>query len=201
MYSEAAQNCITLEGILNVLRFSDKWDAPGVQAYCLSYLDQAVTKKELHPILAFSIGQKFSQPSWLRDALKGIQRVPISTWINDSTILSWMSPHDMIVVLRLREHTHLSRLDLVSFRPPAIHTSDCKDLQTCSFHWDLAWAFSVVPRIAHKTFRPLELYLFVRDLEVTGMGKGCDTASRDAALRSNKFHSDYHGVEKALEVL
>lgn len=201
MYSEAAQNHITLEGILDVLRFSDKWDAPGVQAYCLSYLDQAGKKKELHPILAFSIGQKFNQPSWLRDALKGIQRVPISTWINDPTILSWMSPHDMIVVLRLREHTHLSRLDLLSFRPPAVHTPDCKNLQACSFHWELAWAFSVVPRIAHKTFHPLDLFLFVKELEVTGMGRGCDAASRDAALLSNKFHSDYYGVEKALGLL
>ena len=33
------------------------------------------------------------------------------------------------------------------------------------------------------------------------MGKGCDTASRDSMLRSNKFHSDYYGVEKALELI
>lgn len=56
----------------------------------------------------------------------------------------------------------------------------------------------MVPWIAHKTFHPLDLFLFVKELEVTGMGKGCGTVSRDAALLSNKFHSDYYSVERHL---
>lgn len=201
VHSEAAQSRITQEGILNVLRFSDKWDAPGVQAYCVSYLDRVVARKELHPILTFSIGRKLNQQSWLKDALTNIQRIPISTWINDSAILSWMSPHDMIVVLRLREHAYLSRLELVGYRPQAVHTPDCQNSEDCSFHWELSWALSVVPRIAHKTYRPVDLFLFIRDLQVAGMGKGCDQASREAALKSSKFYNDLHGVEKALALL
>jgi len=112
-----------------------------------------------------------------------------------------MSPHDMTVVLRLREHMHLSRLELICFRPEASHTADCQNSQKCSFLWELSWALSVVPRIAHKTYSPAEVFLFVTELEVDGMGKGCAKASREAAIASNRFYVDLRGVEKALELI
>ena len=107
----------------------------------------------------------------------------------------------MIIVLRLREYMHLSRLELIRFRPGAVHTADCRNLQECSFLWDLSWALSVVPRIAHKTYNPVDLFMFIRDLEVEGMGKGCAEASRDAAIASSRFYVDLQGVEKALELV
>ena len=127
--------------------------------------------------------------------------MPISTWINDSTILSWMSPHDMIIALRLREHMHLSRLELIRFRPEAAHTDSCRNPQECSFLWELTWSFSIVPRIAHNTYNAVDLYLFIKDLEVEGMGKGCAKASRDAAAASGRFYPDIEGVDKALELI
>ena len=201
MYLEAAQSRITVDGILNVLRFSDKWDAPGVQAYCITHLNRTRAMKLLHPVLEFSIARKFNQPSWVRDALTGIQQTPISTWINNTTILSWMVPHDMIVILRLREHASSSRLELIRYRPSAVHTSNCKNLDQCSFHWDLSWAFSVVPRMAHKTFAPVDVYLFIKEMEVKDMGEGCAEASKEAALRSSMFFADMDGVRKAIRLL
>ena len=201
MYSEARQSHVAGDGILDVLRFSDKWDAPGVQAYCIDYLGRSITRKELHPVLAFSIGRKFNQKPWLKDALNNIQLTPVSTWIENPTILSWMAPHDLIVILRLREYTYLSRLDLVCFRPPAVHTSSCRNMQECSFHWDLAWALGVVPRIAHKTFNLNHMFGFVMDLKVDNMGEGCTKLSKDAALDSGKFYTDIRGVNKALNLI
>jgi len=152
-------------------------------------------------MLAFSIGRKFHRKAWLEEALTKLQRMPISTWIDNPTVLSWMSPHDMIVVLRLREHMHLSRLDLICFRPEASHTANCKNKEQCSFHWDLSWALSVVPRIAHKTYSPAEVFMFITGLEVAGMGEGCAKASRTAAIASNRFYVDLRGIEKALELI
>lgn len=192
---------MTEEGILNVLRFSDKWDAPGVQAYCINYLGRAITQKQLHPVLAFSVGRKFNQKSWLKDALRDIQRTPVSTWVENPVILSWMAPHDLIVILRLREYTHLSRLDLICYRPPAVHTASCQNLQECSFHWDLSWALGVVPRVAHKTFDLSSVFGFIANLRVDGMGEGCAELSRGAAVQSDKFYADFRGVTKALELI
>ena len=58
-----------------------------------------------------------------------------------------------------------------------------------------------MPRIAHKTYKAVDLYLFVNDLKVEGMGIGCAEASREAALASNKFYVDLRGVERALELI
>ena len=52
-------------------------------------------------MIAFTIGRKFSQSHWLRDALNELQQMPIVSWINNPRILSWMSPHDMMVIFRL----------------------------------------------------------------------------------------------------
>ena len=201
VFSEDSQHGLSPERILDVLRFCDKWDAPRVEYYCLNYLDQVVATRKLHPMLAFSLGRKFKRTSWLKDALTRLQEIPVSTWVEDSEILSWMSPHDMIIVLRLREHLHLSRFELICFRPPAVHTDRCKNLQECSFLWDLAWYFNVVPRIAQKGYKSVKVYLFVKEFEVEGMGDGCAKASREAALDSNKFYTDIRGVEKALELI
>jgi hypothetical protein len=100
VYSEAGQNRLSQENILEVLRFADKWDAPGIQGYCVNYLDRAITARELHPMLAFSIGRRLNRP-WIEDALSKLQRIPISTWIDDPVILSWMTPHDMTITLCL----------------------------------------------------------------------------------------------------
>ena len=48
MYSEARQSRVAGDGILDVLRFSDKWDAPGVQAYCIDYLGRSITVTNWH---------------------------------------------------------------------------------------------------------------------------------------------------------
>lgn len=115
VYSEARQSQLSQEGILNVLQFCDKWDAPSVQDYCLNYLDQVVAAWELHPMLALSIGQKFNRRHWLKDALTKLQHIPVSMWIDNSTILSWMSPHEMTITLQLRECMHLSQFELICF--------------------------------------------------------------------------------------
>src|SRR5882757_5166179 len=132
VYSETGQSRMTQDGILEVLRFSDKWDAPGIQAYCISYLSRAVAGKTLHPVLTFSIARKFDQKHWLKDALANIQRGPISTWIDDPKILSWMAPHDMIVIIRLRDHMYSHRLELARFRPSAVHVPECRNSVECS---------------------------------------------------------------------
>ena len=167
----------------------------------MNYLNCAVNARKLHPMLALSIGRKFDQRLWLQDALTNVQRMPISTWIDDPTILSWMSPHDMTIALRLRENFNLSRLELICFRPDAVHAPGCWNQQVCSFHWELSWALSVVPRIAHKTYKPVDLFLFIKELVVDEMGKGCAEASREAALATNRFYTDLRGVEKALELV
>ena len=71
----------------------------------------------------------------------------------------------------------------------------------CSFYWELLWALSIVPRIAHKTYKPVDLFLFIKELVVDEMGKGCAEASQEAALATNRFYTDLRGVEKALEVV
>ena len=58
-----------------------------------------------------------------------------------------------------------------------------------------------MPRIAHRTYHPVDLYLFIQDLEVEGMGDGCAKMSREAALASNQFYTDLRGVEKAIELI
>jgi hypothetical protein len=201
VYSEAGQSQLSQEKVLDVLQFCDKWDIPRVQDYCIDYLDRAVTARELNPMLAFSIGRKFNRQAWLKDALTKLQRIPISTWIDNSKILSWMSPHDMITVLRLREHMYQARLELICFRPDAVHADGCHNSQECSFLWDLAWGLSVVPRIAHKTYNPVDLFLFIGDFEVEGMANGCVKASKEAVLASNRFYRDIRGVDKALELI
>ena len=82
------------------------------------------------------------------------------------TLTSWMSPHEMTIALRLQECMHLSRFELICFRPEAVHTDDCRGLQECSFLWDISWALGVVPRIAHKTYNPVDLFLFIKDIKV-----------------------------------
>ena len=109
-------------------------------------------------------------------------------------------PQDMLVIFRLREHIHTLRLEFVCFRPSAIHTPDCKNREECSFLWELSWALTVVPRIAHSSYSPGELLLFVRDLQVDGMGKGCCEESSNEALRSDRFYAHIGGVEKALRL-
>jgi len=163
---------MTQDEILDVLTSCGQWEA-SAQGYCLEYLNRAIERRELHPMLPFSIGKKFGQVRWLRDALNKLQLMPIGTWVNNPQILSWMSPHDMVVVFRLREHIHTLRLDFVCFRPLAVHYSNCKNSQECSFLWELSWALTVIPRIANSPYGPGELLLFVRDLQVDGMEKGC----------------------------
>jgi len=187
--------------ILDVLTFCDQWEVPSAQGYCLEYLNRAIEREELHPMLAFSIGRKFSQSRWLRDALNKLQQLPITSWVDNPRILSWMSPHDVLVIFRLREHIHALRLEFVCFRPPAVHTPDCKNSQECSFLWELSWALTVVPRIAHSSYSPGELLLFVRDLQVDGMGKGCVEASRGEALMSERFYAHIRGVDKAFQLI
>jgi len=84
-----------------------------------------------------------------------------------------------------------SRLELIRFRPEAVHAGGCQNSQECSFLWELAWSLSIVPRISHKTYSPVELFLFIKNLEVEGMGNGCVEASREAALASNRFYHDF----------
>ena len=186
--------------ILDVLAFCDKWDVPSAKGYCLDYLDQAIGRRELRPMLALSIGRKFNRSRWLRDALNKLQQLPIGTWVDNPRILSWMSPQDMLIVFRLREHAHTLRLEFVCFRPPAIHTPDCKNVEECSFLWELSWALTIVPRIAHSSQSPAELFLFVKDLQVNGMGEGCCEESRDEALKSERFYAHHRGVDKALKL-
>ena len=187
--------------ILDLLAFCDKWDVPSAKGYCLDYLDQAIERRELHPMLAFSIGRKFNRDRWLRDALNALQQLPIRSWVDSPRILSWMSPEDMLVIFRLREHAQILRLEFIRFRPPAIHTPHCKNTVECSFLWELSWTMTVVPRIAHSSCSPGELILFVRDLRVDGMGEGCCKESRDEALRSDRFYAHIRGVNKALQLI
>ena len=187
--------------ILEVLTFCDKWDVPSAKGYCLDYLDQAIERRELHPMLAFSIGRKFERSRWLRDALNRLQQLPIVTWVDNPQILSWMSPQDMLVVVRLREHAHTLRLEFVCFRPPAIHAPDCRNPEECAFLWELSWALTVVPRIAHSSYSPGELMMFVWVLKVDGMGRGCCEGSRDEALRSDRFYAHTRGVDRALRLI
>lgn len=93
------------------------------------------------------------------------------------------------------------RLEFVCFRPPMVHTTGCQDVHQCSFLWEISWALAVVPRIAHESYSPAELFEFVRSLEVEGMGKGCARASRDDALRSDRFYAYNRGVDKVLELI
>jgi len=189
------------EEILDVLTFCDQWDVPSAQGYCLDYLNRAIERTELHPMLAFSIGRKFNQSTWLRDALNKLQQIPIATWVESPRILSWVSPHDALVVFRLREYTHMSRLEFACFRPPAVHALDCKNKKECSILWEVSWALTVVPRITHSSYSAGELLLFVRDLKVDGMRKECVEASRDAALMSDRFYAYGRGVDKALKLI
>lgn len=191
---------MTQNEILDVLAFCDKWDVPSAKGYCLNYLDRAIERRELHPMLAFCIGRKFNRSNWLRDALGKLQQLSIGTWVDDQQILSWMSPEDMLIVFRLREHAHMLRLEFVRFRPSAIHAPGCKNQEECSFLWELSWALTVVPRIAHSSCSPGELLLFVRDLQVDRMGKGCCEESKDEALRSDRFYAHLDGVGKALRL-
>ena len=192
---------MTLDKILSVLSFCHRWEVPSVQGYCLEYLSQAIERRQLHPMLAFSIGRKFNQTNWLRDALTKLQRLPVTSWVNDAQILEWMTLHDALIVLRLREYEHMSRLEFVCFRPPAVHAPGCDNPEECSFLWELSWAFTVVPQIVHESHSTGELLLFVRGLEVEGMGKGCTEASRDDALRSDRFYGYDQGVNKALQLI
>jgi len=192
---------MTLDEILDTLAFCHRWEVPSAQGYCLEYLNQAIERRALHPMLAFSIGRKFNRLSWLRDALTKLQRMPIAPWVDDPQILSWVSPHDMVIVLRLREYTHMSRLEFICFRPPAVHAAGCENKQQCSFLWDLSWALTVIPRVSHESYTPVDVLLFVRGLEVEGMGEGCAEASRDDALRSDRFFSSSRGVDKALRLI
>lgn len=191
---------MTLDEILDVLAFCDRWEVPSAQGYCLEHLSRAIERKELHPMLAFSIGRKFNQTSWLRDALTGLQQIAVTSWVDNAKILSWVSPHDVLIVLQLREYTHMYRLEFACFRPPAVHTASCQDPQQCSFLWEASWALTVVPQIAHRSYSPGELLLFVRDLEVVGMGEGCAEVSREEALRSDRFYGYSRGVDKALQL-
>jgi hypothetical protein len=192
---------MTPDEILGVLAFCHRWEVPSAQGYCLEYLNQVIERKELHPMLAFSIGRKFNQSSWLRDALTQLQEMPVISWADNPEILSWMSPHDMLIVLRLREHMHMYRLEFVCFRPPAVHTDSCEKQEECSFLWEISWALTVIPRIAHKSYSPGELLLFVRDLEVEGMEKGCVEVSRNHALMSDRFYGYSRGVDRALQLI
>lgn len=192
---------MTQDEILDVLTFCDKWDVPSAKGYCLDYLDQAIRRRELHPMLALSIGRKFNRSRWLRDALNKLQDLPIRTWVDNPLILSWMSPQDMLIVFRLREHAHALRLEFVCFRPPAIHTQGCKNAEECSFLWELSWAMTVVPRIAHSSYSPGELFMFVKELWVDGMGTGCCEESREEALKSDRFYGHLRGVDKALRLI
>lgn len=151
-------------------------------------------------MFAFSIGQKFNQQHWLKDALTKLQKLPVSTWIDNPTILSSMSPPDMIIALRLREHTHLSRFELICFRPEAVHTDGCHHSKECSFLWELASTLSVVPWTADTSYNPVDLYLFIQDPEVGGMGDGCSKMSREAALAKRRFYVHQQGVERAMEL-
>lgn len=195
------QSKMSLDEILSVLAFCHRWDVPSAQGYCLEYLNKAIAQRELHPMLAFSIGRKFDRPDWLRDALARLQHMPVSTWVDQPQFLPWVSTHDALIVLRLREYTHMSRLEFICFRPPAVHATGCQNSQECAFLWELSWALNVVPRIAHISHCPVELLLFVRDLEVEGMGEGCAEASRDDALRSDRFYRHTRGVDKALQLI
>jgi len=187
--------------ILDVLAFCHRWEVPSAQGYCLEYLNRAIERMQLHPMLAFSIGRKFNRMGWLRNALTQLQQIPIASWVNDVQVLTWTSPHDVLVVLRLREYTHMSRLEFVCFRPPAVHAPGCNDPVECSFLWELSWALTVVPQIAHESHSPGKLLLFVRDMEVEGMGMGCTEASKDDALRSDRFYGYNRGVDKALQLI
>lgn len=187
--------------ILDVLTFCDRWEVPSVQCYCLDHLNRTIERKQLHPMLAFSIGRRFNQYHWLRDALTKLQLIPIGTWVEKPEILSWVSPQDVLVIFRLREYTHMSRLEFACFRPPAIHLPDCKNQQECSFLWEVSWALTVVPRITHSSYSPIDLLLFVRELEVEGMGRGCVEASRGAASMSDRFFTYSRGVDKALKLI
>lgn len=201
IYSNDGRSKITLDEVLDVLAFCDKWEVPSAQGYCLEYLYQAIKRRELHPMLAFTIGRKFSQSHWLRDALNTLQQIPIGTWVEDPRILKWTSPHDALVVFRLREYTHALRLEFACFRPPVVHAPECTNQHECSFLWEASWALTIVPRITHSSYSPGELLMSVRDLHVDGMGKGCVEASRDEALRSDRFYMHTRGVDKALQLI
>ena len=201
VYSDSNQSKATQDEILDVLTFCDQWDVPSAQGYCLDYLNRAIEREELHPMLAFSIGRKFNQSRWLRDALRQLQEIPIGTWVGKPQILSWVSPDDALIVFRLREYTNMSRLEFVCFRPPAVHSQDCKNQQQCSFLWEVSWALTVVPRIAHSSYNPGDLISFVRGLKVDGMGKGCVEMSRNEALMSDRFFAYRHAVDKALQLI
>lgn len=192
---------MTQAEILEVLTFCDQQDVPSAQGYYIEYLNQTIEWTELHPMLAFSIGRKFNQSRWLRDALYKLRRLPIRTWIEDPRVLSWVSPHDMMITFRLREHAHKLRLEFICFRPPVVHNPDCRNMEECSFLWELSWALTVILRIAHSSFNPSELLLFVRELQVDGMGTGCVEASRDAALRSDRFYVCRRGVDEVLRLI
>ena len=200
IYSDTSLSKMTQDDVLNVLAFCHRWEVPSAQGYCLEYLSEAIVQMRLHPMLAFSIGRKFNQKGWLRDALRKLQEIPVTSWVDDPQVLEWAMPHDVLVVLRLREYTHISRLEFVCFRPPAVHATGCKNPQECSFLWDLAWALTVVPRIAHESYSPGELLLFVRDLEVEGMAERCVKASRDDTLRSDRFYVYDRGITKAIQL-
>lgn len=136
---------MTLNEILDILAFCHKWEVPSAQGYCLEYLNQAVERRELHPMLAFCIGRKFNQNRWLRDALTRLQQIPIVSWVDNPEILSWMSPHDMLIILRLRESAHMYRLEFACFQPSAVHTNHCQNQEECSFLWEISWVLTVVP--------------------------------------------------------
>ena len=59
----------------------------------------------------------------------------------------------------------------------------------------------MVPRIAHKTYNPVDLFLFIKDIKVDRMAEGCVEASREAAVALNMFYIDLRAVEKALELV
>jgi hypothetical protein len=199
--SDTSKSKMTLNEILDVLAFCRRWDVSGAQGYCLEYLNQAIKRQELHPMLAFSIGRKFNRDDWLRDALTQLQEMPAISWADNPEILSWMSPNDMLIILRLREYAHMYRLEFVGFRPPAVHADGCENQEECSFLWEISWALTVVPRIAHKSYCPGELLVFVQGLEVEGMRKECVEASRDHALSSDRFYMHSRGVDRALQLI
>lgn len=202
VHTEAGRSCVTQEGILDVLRFSDKWEALGVQAFCLQYLAHEISMKTLHPILALAIGRRFGKRAWLKDALVGIQRVPVATWISNEAILSWMTPDDMIMVIRLRDYAHSCRLDLISLYPQAVHSSSCHRNEKCAFLWELAWTMSIIPRITHSSFSSANIYCYFNtDLKVEGMGEGCLEMSKNKAIESGRFWADSRGADKALELI
>ena len=152
-------------------------------------------------MLVFSIGRKFNRIGWLQDAFNKLQQMPITSWADNTQVLSWASPHDVLIVFRLREYIQTYRLEFICFRPPAVHTAGCRNSQQCTFLWEASWALTVVPQIAHKSYNPGELLLFVRDMKVEGMGEGCAEASKSEALKSDRFYGYDWGVDKALELI